>query len=69
MATTDVLLSKEELTKTVKIILGEYFGDFLNNNLGNRCTNELITGLNMIVTEKIIQGLDPWIPKEEKKED
>jgi len=66
---TKSLLSKESLKETIRAVLSDYLGSFLQRNNQNKCSEELITGMADIILPKLVIALDPWIPKEEKNEE
>jgi len=63
------LLSEESLKETLRAVLSDYLGSFLQRNNQNKCSEELLTGIADIILPKLMTALDPWIPKEEKKEE
>jgi len=66
---TKDLLSKKNLKVTLETIMNSYMSSFLKRNNQNKCSEELITGMANLLLVELIKALDPWIPKEEKKEE
>ena len=65
--TKNEMLSKEQMGKTLQQVLTQYLQNFVNTNNQNRITEEIVVGMSIKLHEKLLVGLDPWVPKEENK--
>ena len=63
------MLSKEKLEQALQAALTQYLQTFYQNNFQNKLSEELVTGMGIKMIPSLITALEPWIPKEEKKEE